>query len=272
MPSEGSAGGPRSDTRPIIIKRKKAEAHGGHGGSWKVAYADFVTAMMAFFLLMWLLAMVPQEKREAISDYFREHRLLEGGSGLLDGQTPGAEPAAAKRPAPPGVEADAGVPEAGERIADVKDFETRFQATVHAKLGEMANQVAVERIEEGVRIELRYDEGRPIFENGRKELTPSGRQALAVIGQALAALPNRLAIEGHTDYRPLNREDGYDNWDLSTGRALAAMHHLLDRGVDPGLIDRVSGLGSAAPYAADLPGDPRNRRISILVMDPRPMP
>ena len=269
------------NNQPIIIKRKKHGGHGAHGGSWKVAYADFVTAMMAFFLLMWLISSTTPQTKESLAAYFTEFDLFKGSASLLEGQGGKAPLDLVPGSAPPGREVRGKVkpeakPDAKQEQAEKpemtpEEIESQLTAVVNLKLGDMRDQVSVDRVPGGVRIQLKYNEGRPIFEAGRTGLTETGRDALMVLGQAISALPNHVVIEGHTDSTPLNR-DGFNNWDLSAGRALAAMHYLADSGMAADKVVRVAGLEATQPLIPENPADPHNRRISILLLDLPPKP
>ena len=262
------------NSQPIIIKRKKAGHAAAHGGSWKVAYADFVTAMMAFFLLMWLVSMATPQVKENLSKYFNEYDLFKGSASMFEGAGGATAVNVAETPAPPGPEVRGKVnaKEAAEKQElTPEEIEAKLTSTVQLKLGEMKDQVSVDRVPGGVRIQLRYQEGRPIFEAGQAGLTETGRDALRVLGQAMSGLPNPVVIEGHTDSTPLNRA-GYTNWDLSAERALSAMHFLAASGMDEGRVARVAGLEARQPLIRDNPADPHNRRISILILDNPPKP
>ncbi|MEW5773393.1 MAG: flagellar motor protein MotB [Thermodesulfobacteriota bacterium] len=264
-------------SQPIIIKRRKHGGHSAHGGSWKVAYADFVTAMMAFFLLMWLVSTSTPQTKESLATYFTEFDLFKGSASLLEGQGGKAPLDLAPGSAPPGrevrgkVKPDAKPEQVEKPEMTPEEIESQLTEVVNLKLGGMKDQVSVDRAPDGVRIQLRYTEGRPIFETGQTGLTETGREALLVLGQAIAGLPNRVVIEGHTDSTPLNR-GGLNNWDLSAGRALAAMHYLTDSGMAADKVVRVAGLEATQPLIPENPADPHNRRISILLLDLPPKP
>lgn len=255
--------------QPVIIKRRKHGGHAAHGGSWKVAYADFVTAMMAFFLLMWLLATATPQTKESLATYFTEFDLFKGTAGLVEGRggpTP-VDLGRVETPAGPEVRGKVRTEERAETQEKTpEEIRSQLAAVVNLKLGEIRDQVSVDRVPGGVRIQLKYNEGRPIFEAGQAGLTETGREALMVLGQAIAGLPNHVVIEGHTDSTPLNRS-GFNNWDLSAGRALAAMHYLTDSGMAADKVVRVAGLEATQPLIPENPADPHNRRISILLLD-----
>jgi chemotaxis protein MotB len=263
---------PKSD-QPIIIKKKKAGHAGAHGGSWKVAYADFVTAMMAFFLLMWLVSMSTPQVKENLSKYFNEYDIFKGSASLFEGAGGTTAVNVAEEQAPPGPEVRAKVKAEEKKPTEElnpEEIEQKLNSIIELKLGDMKDQLSVDRVPDGVRIQLIYKEGRPLFEAGQASLTETGRDALLVLGQAITGLPNAIVVEGHTDAAPLNRVS-FDNWDLSVDRALAAMHYLVATGIDGSRVARVAGLEARQPLIPENPLDPRNRRISIFLLNkPKP--
>ncbi len=263
---------PKSD-QPIIIKKKKAGHAGAHGGSWKVAYADFVTAMMAFFLLMWLVSMASPQVKENLSKYFNEYDLFKGSASMFEGAGGTTAVNISDQPAPPGPEVRAKTKVEDKPPVELtpEEIEQKLNSIIELKLGDMKDLVTVDRVPDGVRIQLRYKEGRPLFDAGQASLTEIGRDALQILGQAITGLPNSIVVEGHTDAAPLNRA-GIDNWDLSVDRALAAMHYLVATGIDESRVVRVAGLEAKQPLIPDNPLDPRNRRISIFLLNLPPKP
>lgn len=247
----------------IIIKKVKKRSHGGHhGGAWKVAYADFVTAMMAFFLLLWLLAMVSPEKRIALSQYFTDFSLfkeqvqqsgtsvLGKSAGVLDmGQGTKKE---SFKPAPA-----ATIP--AEEVAK------QMREAIEAHLQAAKNQIFVDTTQEGMRIQIVDNEGSEIFRTGSDEPTDRARQIIKLVSQNLIDRPNRIVIEGHTDSTPF-KSTQKTNWELSTSRASAARRELENNGIDPGRIARVVGYADQDLFNRDDPKDPRNRRISIILL------
>jgi chemotaxis protein MotB len=246
----------------IIIKRVRKKGHGGgHGGSWKVAYADFVTAMMAFFLLLWLLSMVSPEKKANISHYFRYFSIFEkSGASLMDTQN-----------APPPIVGSSPIPELmsedeikGDPFNATAQFQEKMSEEMHTRLSEFKEQIMVEQFDGGVRLELLETEGRPMFPSGGKELTPEGRKILQVITENLQQNNAKIAIEGHTDAKGF-ASSRYSNWELSTERASAARKELERNGLGPDRLVRIAGLAATQPLIPDNPQDSRNRRISILL-------
>lgn len=268
---------------PIIIKRvKKNRGHGHHGGAWKIAYADFVTAMMAFFLLMWLLANTTEEQRRGISDYF-ENPL---GFSILGGQGIGDQ----ARPIPGGGEDfrfTEGEVLRGELLRAVDDeaIEALLREQEAIELSSLKRQIedAIEEIPslrqyreqllidltgEGLRIQIVDLAGRPMFELGRSELQPHARSILSELATLLNQVGNRISISGHTDASPFaGGEAGFSNWELSNDRANAARRELLSAGLEPEKILRIVGLASTALLDQDDPLNPINRRISIVVVN-----
>jgi chemotaxis protein MotB len=231
----------------IIIKKVKKKSHAGHhGGSWKVAYADFVTAMMAFFLLLWLLSMTSPEQKASLAQYFADFNLfkeqsqkfntsvLDKSSGVLDmGRSTKKEPfrqsPAKKTPA--------------------EDIAKKMRDTTN----------------EGIRIQIVDNEGSEIFRTGSDEPTEKARQIIKLVTENIIDKPNRIVIEGHTDSAPYKSVQK-SNWELSTSRASAARRELENNGIDPGRIARVVGYADQDPFIKDDPRDLRNRRISIILL------
>ncbi len=255
-------------SKSIIIKKIKKGHEGHHGGSWKVAYADFVTAMMAFFLLMWLLAMVSPEKRAALSEYFKHFSIFEkaGQSFMMEGQQqvmqqqPGAEQ---KSPFDFGEGASAVSPE---------DIKEKLKKAIEEKLRALKDQAIVDIYEGGVRIQLVDMEGKSMFLPGSAQLTPSAKEILKLVGENIKDTSNRIAVEGHTDAAPL-KAGRVTNWELSTDRASSARRELEANGIEPGRIARVVGYADTELLNKENPNDPRNRRISIILLQAKvPMP
>jgi len=246
------------DKATIIIKRgknKKHEAH--HGGSWKVAYADFVTAMMAFFLLMWLISMVSADKRAAVSQYFKEQNVLTGQSSAS------SKSIMDKSPSPVGM-----TPLMGKTGAT--DLVAKMKKSVEQKLQSFRNQVVVDVVEGGVRIQLIDMEGSQMFPAGSTDLSARGKEIIKLVAENIKDLPNRIAVEGHTDAAPFTAKGAHvTNWELSTARASSARRELENNGIASSSIARVVGYADQELYIKENPNDPRNRRISIIVLQPR---
>ncbi len=244
--------------RPIIIKKIKKSSHGGHhGGAWKVAYADFVTAMMAFFLVLWLLAVMSTEDTKAVSHYFRSYTIFSGdaaggatGISLLTGD-------------PVRVTSDSGEKDA-EPVSLAEAFTYNLSKSIEENLEELKDQIAIFTTAEGIRLEI-YELGdRPIFNIGNAKLTDRGRKALAIIAEAINTVPNRISIEGHTDSRKFPTAE-YTNWELAADRANAARREMVKNGLDVKRISKVTSFADNVMINADDPYDDFNRRVSILI-------
>lgn len=246
----------------IIIKKSSHQKHVHHGGAWKVAYADFVTAMMAFFLVMWLVAQGPQV-RMSVAAYFRDPGAFEqGGRGVLPGSeagvTGGGQPGIGKTtpPAEPDVEqAKAALERAAEHL----------RQAIQLKFADIQHRIEITVTEEGLRIELSEAPDDGFFSSGSANMKPETQELLALIAGELGTLPNHVAVEGHTDSVPFGRTDQYTNWELSADRANAARRVLERTGVKSAQLEGVRGYAATRPRLPETPADARNRRISIIV-------
>lgn len=273
--------------RPIIVKRIKKSGGGHHGGAWKIAYADFVTAMMAFFLLMWLLGSTTKGDLNGISEYFQtplrvglfggsgsgdsSSILVGGGSDLTkkDGQVKkGSDPAQKKANDLKAAKAELEKIES-DRLWKLKErIETVILAD--ADLAKFKNQLLLDITSEGLRIQIVDEQNRPMFALAKTELQPYTKDILHVIGYALNEVPNRIGLSGHTDSTPYSTGDrGYSNWELSADRANASRRELIVGGMNENKVLRVVGLADAAHIDKAEPLNPVNRRISIVVMNKR---
>ncbi|NRF70218.1 flagellar motor protein MotB [Aquincola sp. S2] len=272
--------------QPIIIKKVKKGGHGHHGGAWKIAYADFVTAMMAFFLLMWLLGSTTEGDKRGIADYFSSPlkvALLGGGSGSGDsshvvkggGQDLSRSNGQVRRG---DVEAQRStinlhVLKEQQRKAEVSRLEQLKEQIENdlrnnAKLAQFSSHIKLDMTKDGLRIQIVDEQQRPMFDVGSASVKPYMRELLRAIGGILVEVPNRLTLEGHTDATPFGSNDrGYSNWELSSDRANASRRELMAGGLAEDRVLRVQGLASSSPFIADDPLDPQNRRISIIVMN-----
>jgi chemotaxis protein MotB len=242
-----------SDQKPkLIIKRvKKISGGGAHGGSWKVAYADFVTAMMAFFLLLWLLTQTSQEKRAAISTYFKHFSIFakSGTSFAEKASTMFSQPGENAQQVPretQGTGQTSGGPQSAPEA-----FKDAIKKAVEQKLGDIKDQIMVDVFEGGVRIQLVDKEGKPMFDLGSSRPTPLAARIMQVIGDQIKDLPNPVSVEGHTDSLAY-KSSSYGNWELSTERALAAKKQLEGfglaanaRSVDSSQLPRVAEVRKA---------------------------
>ena len=289
-----------ADERPIIIKRIKKSGGGHHGGAWKVAYADFVTAMMAFFLLLWLLSATTEAQKKGLADYFDPTISIAASQAssvaIMDGQPQvmetmsGAAAAQAdlegedeestdgKKDAEP-VEAT----EDGAKPVDQQEAEAAVRAKEQQRFEEVKKKIEqvidqtpelsglkdnlqIDQTPEGLRIQLLDKDKESMFASGSAQLEGRTQKLLALVGQAVKDMPNKLAISGHTDATPFAGTDGRTNWELSSDRANAARRVLVQGGVDPTKIGTVNGRADTEPFIAENPADPRNRRISIVLL------
>ena len=272
---------------PIVVKRIKKAAGGRHGGAWKIAYADFVTAMMAFFLLMWLLGSTTKGELEGIADYFKTPLkvAMQGGSGSGDsssvikgggadltrkaGQIKRGETEAEKK----SYNLKAAQAELERReTKNLKQLKKRLEVAIDANptLKQFKRQLLIDITSEGLRIQIVDEQNRPMFNLASAELQPYTKIILHEIGQVLNDVQNRVSLSGHTDAKPYaNRERGYSNWELSADRANASRRELIAGGMAEEKILRVVGLASSVPFGNAGPYDPVNRRISIIVMNKR---
>jgi chemotaxis protein MotB len=237
-----SAAAPRP---PVIVIRRKA-AHGGHhGGAWKVAYADFVTAMMALFIVLWLMNS-SVHVRKAVAGYFND---------------------------PSGKSSETGTDRAGSSDSlpvtrdNVDRLKEQIEQAVRSSqdLKGLSKQVEITVTPEGLRIELLEERNGTFFETGSAQLSDKGQELLTLITAKLRTLPNRLSIEGHTDAQPFASGNGYSNWELSTDRANSARRLMQAEGLRPNQVAQVRGYADQRLRLADRPLDPGNRRISLIV-------
>lgn len=277
--------GDSKKVQPIIIKRVKKGGHAAHGGAWKIAYADFVTAMMAFFLLMWLLGSTTEGDRKGIADYFNSPlkvaffggsgagdatSLVKGGGNSLSesaGQVKkGASEQAEIKARKKALQAQLAAAEAA-RLKVVKEKVEEVIAN-DSRLAQYKQQIRLDITAEGLRIQIVDDQSRPMFASGDANVQGYMRDLLRAIGAVLEVVPNRLTIEGHTDAKPFSGgEAGYSNWELSADRANASRRELIAGGLSGDKILRVQGLAASMLYEKDDPESPLNRRISIIVMN-----
>ncbi|CDG82154.1 flagellar motor protein MotB [Janthinobacterium agaricidamnosum] len=272
--------------RPIIVKRIKKVSGGHHGGAWKIAYADFVTAMMAFFLLMWLLGSTTKGDLNGISEFFKtplkvamsggsgsgdSSSVIQGGGGDLtrkDGQVRKGDETMQKQNFDLKSAKAALEREEGLRLQALK---SKIEATIEANpaLRKYKNQLLLDITSEGLRIQIVDEQNRPMFALAKAELQPYTKEILHAIGYVLNEVPNRIGLSGHTDSTPYMSDAGYSNWELSADRANASRRELIIGGMEEGKILRVVGLASAAHLDRADPFNPINRRISIIVMNKR---
>ena len=276
--------------RPIIVKRVNKGGGGHHGGAWKIAYADFVTAMMAFFLLMWLLGSTAKGDLNGIADYFKTPLkvAMSGGSGAGDSssivQGGGKDLTRKDGQIKKGDDADikktynlqaAHLKEAEQELekaelARLKTLKSKIEEVIDSRttLRQFKKQLLIDITTEGLRIQIVDEQNRPMFALAKAELQPYTREILHEIGKALNDVPNRISLSGHTDATPYaSGEKGYSNWELSADRANASRRALIAGGMDEIKVLRVVGLSSAVLFDKQDPFNPINRRISIIVMN-----
>lgn len=272
--------------RPIIVKKIRKGGHGHHGGAWKIAYADFVTAMMAFFLLMWLLGSTTKGDLEGIAEHFKTPLkvALMGGSGAGDATSiiKGGGNDLTKKTGQVNKGGD-GKPKSGavsteeaekalraQEALRLRELKSQLESAIDASemLKQFKNQLLIDITTEGLRIQIIDEKNRPMFATGRSEVQPYMREILREIGKVLNEVPNRITISGHTDAATYSGgERGYSNWELSADRANTARRELLSGGMMDTRIARVIGLGSAVLLDPSDPINPINRRVSIIVMN-----
>jgi len=289
--------------QPIVIKRiKKGGGDGHHGGAWKVAYADFVTAMMAFFLLMWLINTTSPQQKRGIADYFAPASVSEttsGSGGILGGTALGSDGAQAKGSSsviqelsPDSRNPDDGKSSDGAKAALAQDASTEamrealkrrddaaFSSAAQSlrqalqdmpELAELSKSIIVDQTPEGLRIQLVDQEGRSMFNENSAQPNDRAKLLLRAITKVINQLPNRISIYGHTSASPGGAKAESD-WTLSAARANASRKILQDAGVDPDRIYQVSGKATSEPLYPDDPGLPGNRRIAIVLLREAPV-
>jgi chemotaxis protein MotB len=233
-------------TQPIIVIKKKGGHGGHHGGAWKVAYADFVTAMMSLFIVLWLMSSSSKVK-EAVAGYFNDPK----GTAKLLGTTM------------------AGKGEAVAQVStdDLEKLKEKIEEEIKARkdLEKLSKQVEITITPEGLRIELIEDKNGTFYELGSPKLSQSGQALLALLARELGTIPNSLLIEGYTDSTPYSNDNSYSNWDLSADRANSARRLLQQDGVRGNQVTQVRGYADQMLRVKNNPTDPSNRRISILV-------
>jgi len=272
--------------QPIIIKRIKKGGHGAHGGAWKIAYADFVTAMMAFFLLMWLLGSTAEGDKKGIADYFASPMkvaMIAGGSGSGDsssvvkgggtdlsrssGQVKAGDTEAQRKTYQlKALKADQRRAEAA-RLESLKN-KVEDVLAASPKLAALKSQIRLDMTPDGLRIQIVDEQSRPMFDSGSAVVKPYMRELLREIGNVLSEVPNHLKLEGHTDAQPFGAgERGYSNWELSSDRANASRRELNAGGLPEDRVLLVQGHASSVLFDAREPLGAVNRRISITVMN-----
>ena len=285
-------------TQPIIIRRIKKTAGGHHGGAWKVAYADFVTAMMAFFLVMWLVGIASKEQKAAVSEYFKNPSAVEGTAaipgtsslgpgGASDKMIPTAnalsmpggvgprvgDPGEATRSRiPTDAQEDARAAAAAEDRRQLDELRKELEAAIEKSqaLAPFKDQLLIDLTPEGLRVQIVDRMNRPMFDLGSSSMKDYTVEVRHELGTLLSGTPHKIALAGHTDETPFQAPRGYGNWELSSDRANAARRALLEGGLDEARIACVVGLASSVPFDRADPRAPTNRRISIVVLNRTP--
>ncbi|MBX3491986.1 MAG: flagellar motor protein MotB [Parvibaculum sp.] len=285
--------------QPIIIKKVKKVVHGHHGGAWKIAYADFVTAMMAFFLLMWLISMTTPEQKQGLADYFAPSnvsRSTSGAGGIMGGtafdatgaRMPGTKPQIVMTVSTP---AQPKSPETAEEKAaaaqmekllkeksarDERNFRSAAESIRQAMrenpdLAQLSRNVIVDETPEGLRIQIVDQDGRSMFPADMAEPYERTRQLIDEVAKILIKLPNRVTISGHTDANPVRGKAGYGNWELTSDRANAARRIVEKAGLSSDRIYQVIGKADSDPLFPEDPYMAANRRLSIVLLREAPV-
>ena len=278
---------------PIVVKKIKKVVGGHHGGAWKIAYADFVTAMMAFFLLMWLLGSASSGDLSGIADYFKSPLKvsMQGGSGagasnsiltgggrtltMKAGQDMVADDIPTRKMVTP--KASRKKPDLSEyesikktELERLKELEQQLKKMIETNpnLNQFKNQIMIDIDTDGLRIQIVDQQNRPMFGLAKAELEPFAKTILRAMGPLINSVPNKIKISGHTDalaFNPANK--AYGNWELSAERANAARRELINGQMDPDKVLQIDAMGSAVPFDKDNLLNPVNRRIAIIVMN-----
>lgn len=283
-PPGGQAGGAANDKKlqPIIIKRIKKGDHGHHGGAWKIAYADFMTAMMAFFLLMWLLGSTSKGDLQGIAAYFNSPLkvAMNGGDGSGNSSSiiPGGGTDLArihgqvKRSEAEETEQhrkNMRQQRAQQDAQRLRALQAKIDAMIssNATLNEYKSQIRIDVTPDGLQIQIVDEQNRPMFDIGSAMVKPYMRDILREVGAALGGVENRISLAGHTDAAPYGSGDkGYSNWELSTDRANASRRELVAAGMPNDKLARVVGLSASDLLHPDNPRHAQNRRITITVL------
>jgi len=284
------------NNQSIIIKKVKKGGHAAHGGAWKIAYADFVTAMMAFFLLLWLLNSVTQEQLEGISNYFAPVSVASSVSGsgdILAGATMTEEGVAKSSTSKDSVVVNLPQPKAGtggdestgeekakteeeleeekKKEAEQEQFEGAQEELEQSfsklpQFQELAESLLVDNTPEGLRIQLLDKEGLPMFESGSAHMLPHARRLIQLVSKVIAKMPQQISVSGHTDSKRFISDTGYSNWELSADRANAARREMVLSEVPFERVSRVVGKAATEPFLPEDTENARNRRLSIILL------
>ena len=281
----------------IIIKKVKKASHAAHGGAWKIAYADFVTAMMAFFLLLWLLNSVTQEQLEGISNYFAPVSVASSTSGsgdILAGATMTEEGVAKSSTSKDSVVVNLPHPKAGtggdessgeesaapseeeleeerQKAAEQEQFEDAQEELEQAfsqlpQFQELSESLLIDTTPEGLRIQLLDKDGLPMFKSGSAEMLPNAQRLIQLVSKVIAKMPQKISISGHTDSKRFITKTGYSNWELSADRANAARREMVHSEVPFERVSRVIGKAATEPFLPNDPENAQNRRLAIVLL------
>ena len=286
--------------QPIIIKKIKKGGHGHHGGAWKVAYADFVTAMMAFFLLLWLLNVTTDEQKEGIAEYFSPTVSVSpssGGSGVfggvsafesdskIDSNNPFGfmvdKPVSSDSsgsPSSDSTKAEVDKSEAERVVAEAEELkfeeaEEELEKAIEAtpEISALSDSLLIDRTPEGLRIQIVDQENKAMFPLGSSEMYDYTRKILTLVTKVIQKMPNKISISGHTDATQYRPGATFTNWELSADRANASRRVLEEAGIDKSRLFRISGKADTELLEPNEPASPRNRRIAILLMREVPL-
>lgn len=273
--------------QPIVVKKIKKGGGGAHGGAWKIAYADFVTAMMAFFLLMWLLGSTSQGDLSGIAEFFQNPLKVSMGGGSGSGDSSSVVTGGGRDLTAAHGQVKRGDIEAEKKTINLQRMKVEYERVEKAKLetlkGELESlinasptlsqfksQLLLDLTTEGLRIQIVDEKNRPMFDLASSEVKQYTRVILREMGLALNKVDNRVSLSGYTDAQPYAGGDrGFGNWELSTNRANASRRELVAGGMDDAKVMRVVGLASTVLFDQQDPYSPNNRRISIIVLNKR---
>lgn len=264
-----------SDEQSIIIKRLKKCPHVAHSGAWKIAFADFMTAAMAFFLMLWILGGVNDEEMKAMAEYFRDPSVIESAPSTLVVSKEAGQTADAMidmggfRDAPKGTEGNEEGSGKADETASLKAMKLALEQKIEENdaLRELKEQLKIDITPNGLQVQILDDRKRPMFDSGVDIPKEYAANLLREVGSVLANASNKISIAGHTDSSGYHASSQYTNWELSADRANAARRLLLVGGVDTNRIAQAVGMADTIPFDKENPYNPRNRRISIIVLN-----
>ncbi len=282
------AGKKAPEERPIVIKKIKRGGHGHHGGAWKVAYADFVTAMMAFFLLMWLLNATTEEQKKGIADFFDPTPTIvsdavSGAGGVMGGLTVAKEGSRSSdvQPFTPTNVPPTQTAKSPEELTDeqlererMEREEQQFaetkrkieEAVENSDLKDLAKNLKVDMTPEGLRIQIVDQDGASMFPSGSAQPFEKTQKLLSKVAEIIRTLPNEVSVRGHTDGAPYGAGSSYTNWELSADRANSSRRVLEENGIPSSKLANVVGKADTDHFVKANPMDPQNRRISIILL------